>query len=213
MFGFIKSKLRRRRIEKEWRARNPHNKTRMICEFNMDNVHVGKYTYGDLFVQNFSSEMHLWIGSYCSIAGNVTFIVCADHAVNNISTFPFKVQCIGTESAEAISKGDIVVEDDVWIGQNAIILSGVHIGRGAIVAAGAVVTKDVPDYAIVGGNPAKVIKYRFSDEIINELNAIDYENLDADLVAAHIDELYVPLNTIEQLDWLPKKSNNTEWRK
>lgn len=74
---------------------------------------------------------------------------------------------------EALSKGDIVIEDDVWVGENALILSGVTIRQGAIVAAGAVVTKDVEPYSIVAGIPAKIIKYRFSEELRKELLNID----------------------------------------
>ena len=129
----------------------------------------------------------------------------ADHAVDRISTFPFKVKCLETAEYEAVSKGDIIVDDDVWIGQNAVILSGVHIGQGAVVAAGAVVSKDVPPYAVVGGVPAKVIKYRFSQEIIDELMKVDYSKLDVELVREHENDLYAELTDVGQLDWLPKK--------
>lgn len=75
---------------------------------------------------------------------------------------------------ETQAKGNIIVNDDVWIGDSALILSGVEIGQGAVIAAGAVVTEDVPPYAVVGGVPAKVIKYRFRDDVIKELVKIDY---------------------------------------
>lgn len=205
MFGSIRSKLRRRKKTKEWRTLNSHNRTKMACEFDMSKVHVGRYTYGDLFVLNHGSSNQLWIGDFCSIAGSVTFIVCADHFTDHISTFPFKVMCLGTETSEAISKGDIIVADDVWIGQNATILSGVNIGQGSIIAAGAVVTKDVPPYAIVGGNPAHVIKYRFEEDIVNELMKIDYRQLDKIQIESHIDELYTKLTQKKQLEWISKK--------
>lgn len=84
--------------------------------------------------------------------------------MSGVSTYPFKRKLFhGGE--EAVSKGDIIVGDDVWVGYGATILSGVHIGQGAVIAAGAVVNKDVPPYAIVGGIPAKVIKYRFSESV------------------------------------------------
>ncbi|MBP3710262.1 MAG: CatB-related O-acetyltransferase [Treponema sp.] len=89
-----------------------------------------------------------------------------------MSTYPFKAKIFGVER-EALSKGDIVIEDDVWVGENALILSGVTIRQGAIVAAGAVVTKDVEPYSIVAGIPAKIIKYRFSEELRKELLNID----------------------------------------
>ena len=103
------------------------------------------------------------------------------------------------------SKGAIIVDDDVWIGYGATIMSGVHIGQGAVVAAGAVVTKDVPPYAIVGGVPAKVIKYRIEPEMIEELLKIDYGKLTKEDIAKHIDDLYTELNDPSQLDWMPKK--------
>ena len=108
---------------------------------------------------------------------------------------------------EGISKGDIIIADDVWVGAGAIILSGVHIGQGAVVAAGAVITKDVPPYAIVGGVPAKVIKYRFSDDLIAELLKVDFSQLDNKTILDHIDNLYQKLESVEQLQWLPKKDN------
>ena len=140
------------------------------------------------------------------------FLVAQEHAPDRISTYPFK-QMFGTvskEYREATSKGNIIVDDDVWIGFNAIILSGVHIGQGAIVAAGAVVTKDVPPYAIVGGVPAKVIRYRFDEDMIRELLKIDFSKLTKEMIEQHIDDLYDKLSDSKQLEWMPKKDNNKE---
>lgn len=189
----------------KWKNRNKHNSTKPGNLFDIDSVIVGNYTYGDLTVLTFSKESRLEIGNFCSIAGGVVFVLNADHAVNRISTFPYKVMCLYTERTEAVSKGNIIVNDDVWIGQNAVILSGVTIGQGAVVAAGAIVTKDVPPYAIVAGVPAKVIKYRFSPELIAELMKINYSKLTEDMVRKHINELYTDLNIVKQLEWLPKR--------
>ena len=106
---------------------------------------------------------------------------------------------------EAISKGDIIVGDDVWIGYGATILSGVYIGQGAVIAVGAVVSKDVPAYAIVGGIPAKVIKYRFSESVCKTLEKIDYSKIDEEFVKKHIDELYEEIDENTDLSWLPMK--------
>ena len=118
----------------------------------------------------------------------------------------------GDPKAEAISKGDITI-DDVWIGFRATILSGVHIGQGAVVAAGAVVTKDVPPYAIIGGVPAKIIKYRFSPEVIEQLLKLDYSKLTDDMIWERIDDLYnsldgkSPEGVEKLLAWFPKKTD------
>lgn len=109
---------------------------------------------------------------------------------------------------DALSKGDIIVEDDVWIGLNAMILSGVTIHQGAVIATGSVVTKDVPAYAIAGGVPAKVIKYRFPEEVIEELLKIDYGCLTKEMVEQHMEDLCTEIQTAEQvqkMDWLPRK--------
>lgn len=144
---------------------------------DLSKVVVGKKTYGELHVTDFSpADTKLYIGSYCSIAPNVRFLLGGEHQIKSISTYPFKVLSFG-EAREAGSKGDIVVKDDVWIGDGAIICSGVTIGQGAIVAAGAVVTKDVEPYAIVGGNPSRVIKYRFDEKLRKELCETDIVKL------------------------------------
>ena len=194
----IKDKIRLYFFRKKWRKKNSHNTTIALNEFFADSVTVGKYTYGGLRVINYNENERLRIGSYCSIAQEVTFILNADHRTDTISTFPFKVKVLG-ESLEGTSKGDIIVADDVWIGYRATILSGVHIGQGAVIAAGAVVTKDVPPYAIVGGVPAMVIKYRFPEEMVGELMRIDYSKLTEEMVREHIEDLYSALKDTKQL--------------
>lgn len=205
MISWILCRLRRKKELRRWREMNSHNETVMNNEFDMNLVHVGKCTYGELNILNHSEKNQVIIGNYCSIASNVTFIACADHPINTISTFPFKVKCLHSVLREAISKGDIIIEDDVWIGQNAIVLSGVRVGQGAVIAAGSVVTKDIPPYSVVGGNPARVIKYRFEEKIVNELLKVDFGKLDDFQIASHIEDLYIELTSKEQLEWLPKK--------
>ena len=89
----------------------------------------------------------------------------------------------------AVSKGEIVIEDDVWIGSNSVILSGVKIGRGAVIGAGSIVTKNVPKYAIVAGNPAKVIKMRFNDEEISKLEKLKWWEWSYDRIKENADFL------------------------
>lgn len=196
--------IKRLKFKIDWRKNNLHNET-TLHSLNYRNVEVGKYTYGALQVLNYNENVKLKIGNFCSIGGNVLFLLSAEHKIDSISTYPFKVRCLHETDNEAISKGDIIVDDDVWIGQNAIILSGVHIGKGAVVAAGAVVTKNVPPYAIVGGNPAQIIKYRFSEDIVAELLKVDYSKLTKEMIRNHINDLYDKLESSEQLEWMPKK--------
>ena len=189
----LKIKLQIRKEHKTWRKLNSHNFTEQINRFDHSLVSVGKGTYGELTVLNFSNHYHLNIGHFCSIGPGVIFSVCSDHPFNHLSSYPFKVKICG-EVFEATSKGDINVKDDVWIGANSVILSGVTIGQGAVVGAGSIVTKDVPPYAIVVGNPAKVIKYRFSEKIIKKLVTLDFSRLTSNIINNNLDSLYKEIN-------------------
>lgn len=207
MINFVLDKIKLYRMQRCWRKRNVHNATFALNMFNMDLVKVGNATYGGIKVLSFNLQEKLSIGNYCSIGPEVVFILSADHALDHISTFPFRVKCLHNSGFEGISKGDIIVEDDAWIGYGAIILSGVHIGQGAVIGAGAVVTSDVPPYAIVGGNPAKVIRYRFPKELLEGLCRIDYSKIDLNYVKENEDRLYQTLYKIEQLEGIPLKNS------
>ena len=159
----VLGKLKFKLFQKKYRRLNSHNRTIIMNYCDLSKIVIGKKTYGEIHITDWSFlDTKLRIGSYCSIAPNVQFLLGGEHQINSISTYPFKVYEFGY-SREAGSKGDIVVKDDVWIGTNVIILPGVHIGKGSVVGAGAVVTKDVPEYSVVGGNPARVIKKRKED--------------------------------------------------
>lgn len=133
---------------------------------------VGEYTY----IAPRSEIIHAKIGKYCSIAAD-TCIGLALHPLNFISTSPIffsPANATGHSWVEGENEffeefKETVIGNDVWIGARAMVLGGVHVGDGAVVAAGAVVTKDVPPYSIVGGVPAKVIKYRFQEDKIRWL--------------------------------------------
>lgn len=193
----IKLNMRKRR----WRNINRHNGTEIENMVNQSIIKVGCYTYGKLNVISYAEKSKLVIGHFCSIAENVTFLLDVEHYFNHISTFPYKVKVLHAVKSEAFSKGDIIIDDDVWIGYGATIMSGVHIGQGAVIASNSVVTKDVPPYAIVGGVPAKVIRYRFELDLIQELLKVDYSRLTKEKIEKHIDQLYVDLKHKEQLDW------------
>ncbi len=120
------------------------------------------------------------IGNYCSIAANCTFVL-SNHLTNRVTTSPYTPRHLFPHKQGNVSsfvRGDIIIDNDVWIGANVTIVDNVRIGNGAVIAAGSVVTKDVPPYAIVGGNPARVIKYRFNDELIKGLLETEWWNMD-----------------------------------
>lgn len=205
----IKHQIEKIIIRKRWRKANPHNITTIkdvfTCDFSQ--IQVGKGTYGDLWLKNVSRDRKLVIGNYCSIGNEVEFYVCIDHPTDLISTYPFKSLILGNPD-DTISKGDITVGDDVWIGGHSVILSGVHIGQGAIIGAGSVVTRDVPPYAIAVGSPARVIKYRFEPEIIDKLLTIDYSRLDEAVIKENLNSLYTKVdrtNVDELIRDLPRK--------
>ena len=194
----------------KYRTKNRNNDTFAVNIFDHERVTVGNYSYGGILCLNHNDTACVRVGNFVSIGPDVAFIPASDHPTGNISTFPYKAK-IATGETEALSKGDIIVNDDVWIGYSATILSGVTIGQGAVIATGAVVTKDVPPYAIVGGVPAEVIRYRFSREVIDYLVKLDYSMLTEDLIKNHIEELYTDIEelSLEELkktfDWFPKK--------
>ena len=145
------------------------------------NIIVGDFTYiADSDFESHVTHHYEWngdkliIGKFCQIAAGVEFIMNgANHQMNAVSTFPFYTLEGWDMDPPALSdlplKGDTVIGNDVWIGQNAVILPGVHIGDGAIIGANSVVGSDVEPYTIVVGNPAKVLRKRFDDELIRFL--------------------------------------------
>jgi len=135
---------------------------------------IGEYTYGAPTIIDNGEELR--IGRFCSIAQGVTIVLGGEHGMDGASTYPLFYMFPGKNIQQPgkISKGPINIGNDVWIGTNALILSGVTIGNGAVIAAGSVVTKDVPAYAVVGGVPARTIKMRFDDATITRLQATQW---------------------------------------
>ena len=190
--------------KRKWRKLNQHNDTHMINQFDFSKVTVGKRSYGPLMIYAWkSTNEKLRIGNYVSIAEGVKFILGGNHPIETLLSFPLKTQLLG-QNDEACSKGEIVIEDDVWIGMGATVMSGVKIGQGSIIGACSVVARDVPPYAIVVGNPSKVIRYRFSTELIKELKSINLSAIDDKFVKENIDLLYKKI-TIESLNILKKQ--------
>lgn len=178
----------------EWRKVNSHNQTVPDNIFPVTLVKVGKASYGRLRVLCGNSGSEIRIGHFCSIGPGVTFVINDDHPLGRLSTFPFKAMLLGECASEGVDKGPIVIGDDVWLGANATVLGGVSIGQGAVVAAGAVVTKDLPPYAICGGVPARVLRFRLPEELIQRALEFDWGGVDERFVRAHIDLLYSTLD-------------------
>lgn len=190
----IKTGIKSYLLNKKWRKRNSHNQTYIQGLCNIDLIAVGSGTYGPIRAIHTGTQGKLRIGNWCSIAPDVVFVFNNEHTTVNLSTYPFKARMLDKSVVEAESKGGITICDDVWLGCRSTILDGVTVGQGSVVAAGAVVSKDVPPYSIVGGVPAKIIKYRFDDNVINELIRLNYGNLDRKAISDMIDKLYSPLD-------------------
>lgn len=156
------------------------------------NIVVGEYSYYDdpEGPEQFEAKCVLYhfpfigdklvIGKFCALARDVRFIMNgANHQIGGFSTYPFYIFGNGWEAATPLPsdfphKGDTVIGNDVWLGYDVLVMPGVQIGDGAIVAARSVVVSDVPAYSVVGGNPAKVLKTRFPHEVVRELLAIKW---------------------------------------
>jgi acetyltransferase-like isoleucine patch superfamily enzyme len=143
------------------------------------NYTAGDYTYGALTVIDWHQGTVCTVGKYCSIAEPVTVLLGGEHRTDGVATYAFRERDgIGPAEPNSFSKGDVVIGNDVWIGWNATILSGVTIGDGAVIGARAVVRKDVPPYAIALGNPARVARYRFTPAQIARLLEVKWWDWD-----------------------------------
>lgn len=172
---------------------------------NNPNIIVGDYTYYDDFesVHNFEKNVKyhfdftgdkLVIGKFCMIASGATFIMNGgNHLTESISAYPFAIFGNGWEHAmdgkEYPYKGDMQIGNDVWIGHNATFMPGVTVGHGAVIATNATVTKDVGPYTIVGGNPAKPVKKRFSEEKIEQLLELRWWDWPIEKITEHVSDL------------------------
>ena len=170
------------------------------------NISIGDYTYYDDpdGAEDFEAHVthhyeflgdRLVIGKFCAIARGITFIMNgANHRMNSVTTYPFNIMGHGWEKctptlADLPLKGDTVVGNDVWIGQDVTVMPGVHIGDGAIIAAESVVTRDIPPYHVAGGNPCRVIRKRFDDALIDYLLALKWWDWDAEKIFCNLEAL------------------------
>ncbi len=165
------------------------------------NIIVGDFTYiADSEFETHVMHHYEWngdklvIGKFCQIAAGVEFVMNgANHQMNAVSTFPFYTLEGWNMNPPAPTdlplKGDTVIGNDVWIGQNAVILPGVHIGDGAIIGANSVVASDIPPYAVAAGNPCRVIRKRFDDEFIAYLLDLKWWDWDIEKIEANFEAL------------------------
>lgn len=150
-------------------------------------IEVGKYSYGTQNITIHFQQSSLIIGKFCSIADNVHVFLGGDHSTRYLSTFPFghteETQHLSEPIANhPVVKGDVIIGNDVWIGSGVTLMSGVSIGDGAVIAARSHVVSNVPPYSVYGGNPARFIKLRFSEEVINSLLELKWWNFPDDRI-------------------------------
>ena len=160
-------------------------------------ISVGDRTYGvsESTVLLFRDDDRVEIGKYCSVAYGVRVIASGEHNYRGVANFPFAAVLTGDIDRDTFSKGAVKIGNDVWIGANVTILSGVTIGNGAVIAAGSVVTVSVPPYAIVGGVPSRVIKYRFDPETIDTLCLIAWWDWDPEIIRNNMEMFYLPVES------------------
>jgi len=162
---------------------------------------VGEHTYHgpDLVLHRWGAET-ISIGAFCSISQGVKIMAGGNHRTDCVSTFPFDTMLTRTanhptnDRSYDAKNGDIVIGNDVWIGYGASIMGSCTIGHGAVIAANATVFTDVPDYAIVAGNPAKVVRMRYSPEEIERLLRIAWWNWPEEKIRERVDDFYLPIN-------------------
>lgn len=185
---------------------NPDNQTRLhlakLVARRPGQITISPYTYGRPKVRFPESGARLVIGRYGSIAEQVEILLGGNHRLDWATTYPFPAlpglwPQAGARSDYHSSRGDVVIGHDVWLGSQCMVMSGVTIGHGAVVAARSVVTRDVPPYAIVAGNPARVVRYRFDETRIAALVETAWWNRPR----AEIEPL-IPLLLSEQIDAL-----------
>jgi acetyltransferase-like isoleucine patch superfamily enzyme len=163
---------------------------------------IGKYTYGipNIYIANNNENSKLVIGNYCSILENVNIYLGGTDRSNWISTYPFghiytkQFNCINLVDNPKI-KGDVIIGNDVWIGENVKIISGITIGDGAVILNNSHIVKDVEPYSIVSGNPAVLVKYKFTQEQIENLLIIKWWEWDEKKI-----NYYIPLLCSDDID-------------
>lgn len=156
-------------------------------------LEIGAHTYGRPIIKRYQGDYgRVIIGKFCSIAEEVRIFVGGNHRVDWISTYPFRIKFDlpgKYQDGQPASRGDVIIGHNVWIGYGATILSGVRVGSGVVIGARSVVTRSVPPYTIVAGNPARIIRQRFPDQIVEALLKIAWWEWPEEKIKANIDLL------------------------
>lgn len=158
-------------------------------------IAVGEYTYFDTRITFglWQPEDRIAIGRFCSLAKNITVLGGGEHFTTRATAFPLVLMFAENRPERLIDgqpQGTMAIGNDVWLGYNATIMSGVKIGNGAVIGARAVVAKNVPDYAVAVGNPARVVRYRFAPQTIERLMKLGWWNWKLSKILANLDILY-----------------------
>jgi acetyltransferase-like isoleucine patch superfamily enzyme len=150
-------------------------------------VILGKHSYGNINVLRWGCADNVVVGKYCSVAAGCTVLLDGNHNIKSFSSFPFK-EIFGWNECPKNNWGKKTptIGNDVWIGNNVTIYSGADIGDGAAIAGNSIVTKSVPPYAVVAGNPARIIKYRFNPCQVQDLLRLKWWDLDESLIRHHL---------------------------
>lgn len=150
-------------------------------------MELGEHSYGSASIKWWTNPATTIVGKFCSIGANMTIYLDGNHRMNTFSTYPFREKFSWNECRKNTwGKETPTIGNDVWIGDNVVMFSGVHIGDGAVIGGQSVVAKSVPPYAVVAGNPARIIRYRFDEETIKRFLEYKWWDLPLDVIRSEL---------------------------